>query len=295
MRIKGWRISILMVIICLAIYYGCTESPLGEDEISLGNRQIQGEVRLSNNMTPGDVYVWLEGFNIGTRTDEEGKFQIALPPPSLQTNSNGVTGAFNLYYFVANYNLTSTQIFTQNGLFVYSQGEINKDGQLNQPKFLTQNLRIETKVKPTSISISDIEEMGQVPFIVRVDVILQAIKDSVIVFYPGKVQGISGPLIFRNIESDEITILKSVISGFVENDSDTIDFVPKIRTMAILLGPNDLAAGEYEIIPYLLIKNGEIPAQLIAGLGENVEKLGPDYLILPIRREGNERFLRVNQ
>jgi hypothetical protein len=296
MRIFGRPAANLVLTISLSILYGCTSNPFGENEISLTNRQIRGKVELSNNMSAEGVYVWLEGFDIGTRTDAEGNFQITLPVPASQSNPEGVTGAFNIYYFVANFNLTSTQVFTQNGLFVYSKGEINSNGELANPKFLIQNLQIKTKVQPRSITFSDIDPSQQNPtIIVRVDVTLQAIADTVIVFFPGLVNDTFGPLVFRNITTNEVLIRQSTIAGLVESDLDTIDQVPITRTMAMELGPTTVPPGEYEIIPYLLVKNEDIPTQLINSLGDDVEKLGSSYLNIPFRREGNERFLRVNK
>ncbi len=284
------------LLVSLFFVYACTQNPVGDDEISSRNRTIKGEVRLSNNLHSENVYVWLDGFNLGTRTDEQGKFRLALPPTSAQDNFAGVTGAFNLYFFVANFNLQSTQVFIQNGLFVYSEGEINSSGELNQPKFLIQNLQIQTKVQPSSVSNSEIVVVeGKSNFILRVDVTLQTVKDSIVVFYPALVKDTFGPLLYRNVDSNEVTILGSTVATFVDSDLDTVDMVPGKRTMVVPLFPDDLLPGEYEIIPYLLIKNEEIPERLIGSLGEDVEELGPDYLSIPMIREGNERFFKVFQ
>jgi hypothetical protein len=289
MRIsKQW--IYLFLSLYLINYLGCTGNPVTEHEIVLPNRQIRGSVRLSDNLSNEGVYVWLEGFNIGTRTDSQGKFQITLPS---QGSPGGITGAFNLFYYVANFVLASTPVFIQNGEFVYSIGEIDSRGELSSPKFLLQNLFIETRVNPSSVSLSDLSEAGDQFVIVRVDVILQAPVDSVIVFFPGLVNDTFGPLIFRNVNNGEISILESTITELVFSDLDTIDAVPTTRIMALKLGRNDLLPGEYEIIPYLLVKEKGVPPLLIASLGERVEELGPNYLNIPFRRLGDNRFLKI--
>ncbi|MFQ5823217.1 MAG: hypothetical protein ACE5IW_09860 [bacterium] len=294
MKLCRWHLTNLIVFISLVVIHGCTENPIGEVEVSAENREIRGKVQLGNNMSPASVYVWLEGFDIGTRTDEQGNFQITLPLPSSQGNPAGVTGAFNIYYFVANFNLDSTQVFTRNGFFVYSQGEVDGNGELNNPKTLFQNLRITTHVRPSSVSAADFESAADAAFILRVDVTLEATTDTVVVFFPALVNDTFGPLIFRNITTDDVVILQSAIAGLVESDLDTIDSVPVMRTMAIKMTLEDLPKGEYEVIPYLLIKNEDVPRLLIESLGENVEALGQGYLAMPFRREGNRRFFRVN-
>ena len=290
MRIPKQLINTILFLF-LNCHLGCMGNSITENEILLPNRQIHGSVRLSDNQSNVGVYVWLEGFNIGTRTDSQGKFQITLPP---QGSSGGITGAFNLFYYMANFVLASTPVFIQNGEFVYSIGEIDSRGELSSPKFLLQNLFIETRVNPSSVSLSDLSEAGDQFVIVRVDVILQAPVDSVIVFFPVLVNDTYGPLIFRNIDTNEVSIFGTTITELVVSDLDTIDAVPTTRIMALKLERNALEPGEYEIVPYLLVKEPGVPAQLIASLGQRVEELGPNYLNIPFRRQGDNRFLKVS-
>ena len=159
---KAKEILIIFLLLSTFIFFACTGNPFSDDEISPGNRQISGKVEVSGNQNPEGVYVWLEGFNIGTRTDEQGCFQLTLPMPASQGGSaEGVAGAFNLYYYVANFNLESTRVLTRNGSFVYSQGDINSKGELNNPKFLFQNLQIRTRVTPSSLSSDDFQLWGE--------------------------------------------------------------------------------------------------------------------------------------
>jgi len=287
---KFLNLSRILLIACLG--YGCTENPIGDNEITFGNRQITGTVQLSNNGVADNVYVWLEGFDLGTRTDEQGKFQLVLPLPSAQGTASGVSGAFLLYYYVSNFQLATTQVFTQNGFFVYSTDEINADGELIQPKFLIQKLIIDTRVQPSSYSNA---EVATTPSLLRIDVRLQAINDSVAVFFPGLVGSTFGPLIFRNVESNEVTVSSSAVSGLVTSPRDTITVEPTIRTMSIRLGSDNFSPGTYEVIPYVLVEDGGVPNGLFNSLGSRVLEFGPDYLLLPIVREGEERFVTVTQ
>ena len=132
----------------------CTKNPFGSDEITLGNREISGKVVLSEGFNAEGVSIWLEGFDISARSDANGEFKVALPPAAAQGTPSGVTGSFNLYFYLANYGLKSITVVTRNGEFLFSQGEINKDGELNQPKELEKFLDINTVVEPASISTS---------------------------------------------------------------------------------------------------------------------------------------------
>lgn len=287
----------LLLLISLLFVMACTENPLdGDNEISAGNREVRGSVRLSNDNTPEGVYVWLEGFSIGTKTDANGNFKFILPPRQVQANSEGVTGAFNIYYFLGNFDLEKTEVFTRDGSFVYSTGEINARGELIQSKLLFQNLRISTTVMPTSVHTSQITVTeGKTDFIMRVDVALQAIKDSVVVFFPGLVNSTFGPLLFRNVDTDEVKILGSTIAGLVGSDLDTITVEEEVRTMVVPLFPDALSEGIYEVIPYLLVKKEDIPDELIRSLGPEVLELGVSYLNIPFKRKGSRRFFRVEE
>jgi hypothetical protein len=277
--------------IIIVIYLGCTGNPYTENEINPRNRQIQGSVILGDGLSREGVYVWLEGFNIGVRTDPEGRFQIALP---FSASATALSGAFYLYYYVANFDLAATEIFVRNGELLYGRGEINSSGQLNAPKFLRQSLQIQTTLHPTSVSLSDLARPEQ-PFIdVRCEVVLRAFVDSVIVYFPDKVDE-AGPLLFRNIATNQISILNSVLSESNVSDLDTIAVTPTVRTLFVRLDRSSLAAGEYEVIPFLLVKNPAVPTKLLQSLGPAIENFGPAYLEIPFRRQGVNRFLTVGE
>lgn len=281
------KMNMAPLLFLLVYFLCCTENPIGEDEIAAGKRHIRGQVRLSNNLSPEEVYVWLEGFNIATRTDAEGRFEFTLPVNSSYGNSGGIDGAFNLYYFLANFNLATTEVLVRNGEFLYGYGEINSLGELNQPKFLSRRLEVETKVRPESASITLLQASSA---LLRIDVILQAINDSVVVYFPGIVGDTRGPLLFRNTQTNETFIRRSRIAAFVPHEVDTIDSSPAFRTMVVELTPDLLPPAEYEVIPYLLVQDSEVPPQLIESLGNRVETLSPEYLSLPMKREGSRFF-----
>ena len=269
----------------------CTSNPVGESGISSGRSAIQGQVKLSNFLSPDNVYVWLEGFDIGTRTDEQGNFQFMLPPPAAQSNAKGVTGAFRIYYYVDNYALASTQVSIQNGFFVYSTDEINGQGELRKPKFMLQRLKVSTKLSSTVFSNS---ELSNTPVLLRVDVALSTTDDSVVVFYPGLANNVFGPLLFRNVDTNDIQIVGSQITSLVASALDTLkNNKPLFRTMVLEMSGNRFASGQYEVIPYVLVHDQVVPADLIDSIGQNVKELGSDYIKLPIKREGSERFLTI--
>ena len=274
----------------------CESNPVGGGtDIAAPRRRLLGEVRLdARMMPPAGVYVWLEGFNLGQKTAADGRFEFVLPPPLAQSGGRGVSGAFNIYYFMANFRLAVTPVQVINGDLVYSTDQIDADGELRIPKTLSQRLRIGTSMQPYSVRNSDINvTAGKTDFLLRVDVTLQAVRDSVIVFFPRKVGPTISPLLFRNVATNETKIFGSAIAGFVASDIDTIDSVPVVRTLVVPIFPDDLEPGEYEIIPYLLIQDQQVPEALIESLGIDVLILGESYINLPMLRQADPLTFRV--
>lgn len=274
-------------IFCALGQFGCTSNPVGENNISPQNLMVRGSVILSDNLNKDGVYIWMDGFNLSTRTDTNGAFELTLPGPA---GSSGITGAFNIYYYLANFILAKTEVFTRNGEFIYAIGEIDSKGELIAPKFLQQSLQIITTVQPTSVSLNNLGDAVNL----RVEVILQSFVDSVIVYFPQKVEELTSPLIFRNTSSNEIVILNSIVSDSAVADLDTIKATPTVRVLTVPLEANSLVPGQYEIIPFLLIKDESAPVELLESLGPAAQELGPGYLDLPFRRQGVNRFLTVS-
>ncbi|MFQ5823218.1 MAG: hypothetical protein ACE5JB_04105 [bacterium] len=274
--------SIAAIVIGLSVLSGCTSNPFGDDEISGGDRRISGVVQVSQELNPLEgVYVWLESFNIGTKTDEQGNFRIELPPPSSQS-TGGVSGVFNLYFYIANFNLVIKPVAVKDGLFVYSQGGLNQDGEFHSPIFLTQALRIFTEMIPDTVE----RDSGR---IIRADVRLQAIEDTVTVFFPTMVGQYFAPLIFEKIGTDTVFVIHGfVFGGFEFGDLLVVDEDSRTRTFVKRLEPGELPVGRYEVIPYLFLRHDSVPEELISSIGEDVMEIGSNYLEIPFIREGGQ-------
>jgi hypothetical protein len=279
MKILFYLAAVLFAGVCLALFWGCTKAPFGEDEISAGSRQIRGRVELSRNLNPQGVFVWLDGVGVGTRTDKNGQFTITLPSVESQSARGGTSGAFNLYFYLANFELITTSVVLRNGVFVYPQGEINKDGELSRPKLIPELLHIDIAVTPSVMAAPSIRDT------VLVEAKLSAVSDSATVVFPKSIPGRFGALFFRNISSGAILVFP--LFPALALDQTQIIGKATYTTIAVFYpGRMRLPPGKYEIIPYLLVKHEPVPPALIASLGDTVEALGPNYLMIPFRREG---------
>ena len=204
-----------------------------------------------------------------------------------------MTGVFNLYYYSANFNLESTKLFFRNGLLVSQQDVINESGELIRPQVVLQKLRIKTQIAPASISSSEVSaaELRGDAVVVILKVTLEALLGPVTIRFPTMVENLIAPVIFRNINTNEVSIVESKIAGLSYNDIITVDVEPISRFLIIGLQSRFFPPGEYEVIPYLLIEYESLPSGLLESLGEDVEALGPNYLKLPIMREASRIVL----
>jgi hypothetical protein len=272
--------SLLLAGIFAATHFGCTENPFSNDKVSGGSRQVSGTVRLGDGQSAEGVYVWLDGFNIGSRADAAGHFRLALP----QQNRD-VSGVFMLYAYAANYRLAASEVVVRSGEFVYDKGDINKNGELARAPVLAKFLRIITEVSPATVDASALSR-------VFVTVKLQAtIGDTVTVAFPGLFSDGLAKALLKKSGSDEAILLYSNEFGFAASDLQVVRTGAFSRTIAFNLSGVSIPAGDYEVIPYLLIKHEAVPAKLIESLGSDVEAFGKDYLRIPFRREGGS--LRV--
>ena len=79
----------------------CEDNPFfGDDKIP--EREITGTVSLQFSENHSEIYVWLEGTELITQTDENGGFKMPLPTPSAQGTGSIVTGTYQLYLYLAN-------------------------------------------------------------------------------------------------------------------------------------------------------------------------------------------------
>ena len=208
--------------------------------------------------------------------DSSGNFELSIPPKQAQGGTNGISGIFSIYYYIANYELASSNIVTRNGEFVFLSGDLNDSGELT-PVTLQRNLRIHTKVIPDSVST---DYTG----FIDVEVSLVA-NNPVDVEFPFSVPRTLGVILACCDSTNQIIIFKAypnvLSSSIIEIKDSQIT-----RSLSFTLATIGLPAGDYEIIPYLFVNRDDIPSELLLNLGDTVKALGREYLNMPLKRTG---------
>jgi len=273
----------LLVICTMLVLMRCTQNPFGGDKITSGHREIVGSVYLYDGGNAEGVYVWLSGFNVGTYTNESGDFTVTLPRESGQGSMGGLSGVYNIYFYLANYYLDSAQVVVRDGEFVYSRANINKDGRLTPPIELGRFLRIRTSMEPPHMQAA---YTGPI----QVSVTLSS-TDSVTVILPKSLSGTLGAVLVKRQDSEEVSIYAAV-----QNLNTRIPILVGRSERTVSMNFNTLTSplvpGDYMVIPYILVAHERIPEELKESLGSDVEDLCPNYLKMPFRREGGQFLVK---
>jgi len=260
-----------------ALFAACEKSPLEGEISNPPNLEIRGRIHLADNNSPEGIHVWMGNTALTTRTDKDGAFVLALPP-SASGSPVYAGGIFNLYFYVANYKLISTPVTVHEGKFLYSRGQVNQNGEListlSMPKLLNIKTTVDPPVVPPNFSQT-----------IRVSVALSAVHDSVVVVFPKMIGGQLGGVVFRELDSGKI------YADAPEDNAGTravekIGNEPRLFRFDFNLKPGVLPPGRYEIIPYFLIEQHNMPAGLLASISDRAGEIGPDFLKIPFRREG---------
>jgi hypothetical protein len=253
--------------------FQCNQNPFFDDDwIDLGNRRIHGKVSLSDDSTPDSIFVWLEGFDLGTWTESDGSFELILPLPSEQPGG-GLWGGFDLYYYIANYQIYAADIIVQDGYVLDNNGSIGVEGEVTTSPILKKLLDVSTTIEPDTVAL-DFE--GEI----ECTIMLRAIDDPISVI-TSLAQDTLLAAFIQNIENRDAQIVNE---GACVYSLATIQDIPAVWMMRIPYTANWLKSGNYEIIPFVLILQPYIPPDLLKHFGPDSQYFVLDYLNIPMKR-----------
>lgn len=273
---------ILFLISVSLISLMCTSNPIFEDRDSSSKQTVKGRIQLSDGASPDNVFVWLEGLNISTYTNDGGHFTLQLPPPQSQSGG-GLTGDYRIFYYVGNYRITTSSVVIRNGSFEYGAGDIDTEGNIDGTKILQKLADINTVIQPSEITEYDSSRVG-ITLFVTVTVVPKS--NSVKVKMPIGPGGLLTAMIFKGIDasiSDAVFYGNAQLSEPI-NVTAIRNWQTGIKARNINSTPYyTLEAGEHEVIPYIRIVQDDLPDGLIESIGENAGTFNHDYLKIPVR------------
>ncbi|MFQ5754128.1 MAG: hypothetical protein ACE5HI_19235, partial [bacterium] len=239
---------------------------------------------LNDGASPEGVFLWLAGYNISTYTNQDGEFQVLLPPQPKQVSATGTVEHDTLYFYLANYLLETARVMIVDGEFFYAREDIDKDGKVRGPIVMQRFLQISTYVTPPIVPI-DFSDT------IFVKTQLQADISCAEVGIP-KVDEINrksnerplGAILVKKLDSEQVFIVRS--DSLAEgNYVETVCRNTVILELKFVFAYVQLPPGVYEVIPYLWITPKGAPQGLLEKLGSHVNELGRNYLQKPMRRK----------
>jgi hypothetical protein len=281
-RVNKWRrAASCMILVPLALIWQCTQNPFsGDATIFSGN--IRGQITLNDGQSAENVYVWLNGVGVGTRTDSKGGFNLSIPAAGKQPGG-GVNGEFALYFFVSNYRPDSTKIVFRNGNVVFGQAGLDENGFLTRAIKLQNYLKIDATFDTASVQFGEARN-------VLMYLHLEAIDSTVMI------RGYFSKPAFRGDVAFTAGFLKigTTVKQLVRSDKvyQYANFQVGTDGTSVLPVPIDLSAGElsegdYEVAPFLFIQHPELPTGLVKSLGSRCQDFHQDYLSVPVKIRGN--------
>ncbi len=275
--------TLSFIAICLL---GCTSSPVENNAVSEANREISGLVLFPGGAPAEDVFLWLEVLDINTRTNASGAFTITIPKPSEQGLPDGLSGVFKLYAYVANYSVQTINVIIRNGSILYSNADVGKNGVLLQTVVLQKKLAINISTLP-----AEVNRFSQTT--IQAQVTLQATtEEPITVIYRKSGQAYSTRIFLKNIQTKQIYSRQTFTNGLNIVEQITVEQTPQTHTILFRAAAQDdddasaLPLGEYELIPYMLIENNDIPTELFESMGEEVLNATGEFFKVPYQRTG---------
>ena len=270
------NIILILFFICA---YSCTSNPFWDDpnksEITLSGKVVPENIEAGTR-----VFVWLEGFNVHTQTNEDDEFMITL-----NDVVEDISGPMKIYFFIHNYILDSVTVNFTNSRLSSNQSFFSSSGRLLDTKYLKKI--ISCNAIP-NIQFNDLFEI-EMPLIEYDINMHQSANIDIYRFSFGDSLDYNSGLIFHDISVDTM-----IFHRYATFDDDGL--LIQDQTYPLSLDMNEhliwtylintdqlhLPQGEYDIIPYFQVNHPYLPIGLINALGGNdIFSFSEKYLDMP--------------
>jgi hypothetical protein len=272
-----------LLITCFLIsiwFFDCTGNTVFNDEISsLDGYSFHGRVKVFDSRNAGQIYTWLEEFDVGAWTDSTGYFEIELPPAGTQSGG-GLTGEFRIYYYIANYGLQYSSIYVEKGKLQYGKLSLDEKGSIRGEISLSKILEITTHTD----SIIYSEYSGHL----TINISLKNLIDTVGVEYLSIYEKTFDGLFLR---ADTARVDQSIPISYSEIKKSFAITKPTKLIMTLWVSEYLFEPGNYYMIPYVYVMQKDLPLPLLRSITEQYNTFGNEYLKLPYRR--NDGILKV--
>lgn len=272
-------LQILVVVSTMYIFTKCTQNPIFSDNIiPAANHWVRGQVMLSDSIIAKGAAVWMEGYELGAFTDDNGEFNILLPPGgSFQAGAEN--GIFRLFFYVGNYEIVCRYVVIIDGKVASNQGDVGLQGFLNDKVSLKKLLDIETHVQPLIISDG--------PDTLHCEVVLTPTENDTIQFLAQANRSYLFSAFLRSLDYPQAKIIKAQTASMLLNVF-TIDKSELRMKLNIYIRPAELLGGRHEVIPFIILYQPYLPEGLKRLINYDFQSYNLAYLNIPYHRRGGQ-------
>jgi hypothetical protein len=270
------RLNNLLLLTFFLVLISCTSNPFSDKEEIIGdNKIVTGTIKLSDQSNHGNIYIWLESFDLGTITNENGKFTLTLPSAQSQPGG-GVTGVYKLYFYVVNYKIQNVDVAINKGNFLYGDASIDNSGNINKKIILDKLINVQTTISPNFITADFLDSIS---IAVRLTAVDSPIEISTFI---SKDDILTGFFVKHEENQFDLTDLYYLTNAHIR--SKIIGTSTVVSTSSYKYHRCELPKGIYEIIPFIWVNQPGIPEELINNFAPYPVKLNKEYLNFPFRR-----------
>jgi hypothetical protein len=273
-------ISYVFLVIGLYLVFACTENPFfAKNEQVQFKLKIKGNVTFLDEMDHSGIFVWIEGLEVNTRTNKQGDFTLTLDnPSSLPGSAQAWNGPYKIYYYVANYRYESSEVLIKNGEFEFGESDLTNKGKLREDIVLAPLVKISSTILPDVPIYETVYPQQKV----RITISISPLSSTSPVFFTSYV-GAGGEVKSYFLKKEDGPVAESFIffDGFPQYESSihlSTTFTSKIELPARLL-----KAGTYTVVPYILIKQNGLPAELLKSISEFANTFTFEFLKVPLK------------
>ena len=283
MKIFGRLLSIALLIALV----DCSSNPFFGDEVIEDGLVLSGRITLQEETDYSDIFVWLRGLNVNTKTKADGSFSLQLPnPKSWPGGALAWMGKLPLYFYMDNFVIDSVMISFLNGKLSSEQASITEKGTLKKNRELKKIMHINALIQPANIKANE-DQMIRVnseiaPLLNEFPIITYLYKSDP----KGSDYALRAFGIFN--EEDPIgTFEKYIRQPALKNTFNLTQSFFGLDSIIVNLPP-----GNYKAIPLAHLQQPGIPKELFSVIGEEPGQFTKNFLKVP--RTFESTTLKVN-
>jgi len=264
----------LLIIIISFFIVACTNNPLFDEDTSAQDKYVlRGKIALDDGSSPGDLFVWMEELDLSTRTNTAGDFLLQIPK---NDELKGLNGVYKIYFYAGDYKITHVEVLLRDGHFEYGQYAINNQGYIKETIILKKILLIETTIDPMTIS-------GAQSTFLEITVTFTAVDTTLLILIErGYADRQLAGFVFNDLSKSILDAILYSRPGAVRVGYN-LDSAASTWEVSFSLPENLLPSGEYEVYPFVSIRQKTVPEALLANFGAKADEFTTDFLNVPLK------------